>query len=58
MRGLRPAVIATASGVASAFEEPPDIDAFEFDGTRFVTGECDDEDVFGFGEDMGAAAYH
>ena len=53
VRRLGPA----AADVESAFAEPPDIDAFEFDGTRFEMGECDDDDVFGHGEDMGAAAY-
>ena len=52
-------VVATASGAAdaAAFEEPPDIDAYQFDGTRLMVGAAEDEDVFNFAGDMGEAAY-
>ena len=58
MTNRRDDVVATASGTAAAFDEPPDIDAYEFDGARRMDEEPDDEDVFNFGGDMGAAAYH
>ena len=58
MTDRRDDVVATASGTAAAFDEPPDIDAYEFDGTTRMEEEPDDEDGFNFGGDMGAAAYH
>ena len=56
-------VAATASGAgnaAAAFEEPPDIDAYMFDGTagQLITEEPDEDDVFDFAGDMGESAYH
>ena len=55
-RGSALAAVAPHAAGA-AFDEPPDIDAYEFDGTRPMEEDPEEEDVFNFGSDMGAPTY-